>query len=505
MNNDELVETPEPEDLMVPATEPVTEAVAEPELPKEKPAVNRIKQNVTQSEPTFVPLEEDYTGEVVDLPVDFEDTAKEALLNLPNMKLDDNKNTRDWAETLTHGLELGTYNAVYKKTLEEPGAHFEQSVQATAGKLQAGSPKFKASENETFKGERAVFRIRSHIGLGALFRVPLWNSGFWITFKAPSEGDMLELHRQIINDKITLGRSTYGLAFSNVSSYMVDKLLTFAFANLYQTNLKSDIENVRDLISAHDIPSIIWAIACTVWPNGFKYNRACACDPEKCQHVVSEKLNLTKLQWTNTAGLTKWQINHMVNNQPNSVDKESVLRYQKEILQAQQRQIWLAKGTDQEISVILKVPSATEYIEAGNRWVSNIVDNVTRALGMNANPEQRDDFILNNGRTTAMRQYIHWVSSIGFGTNTVEDKETLESVFDALSSEDKIRGDFMTGVEKYINDTALTVIGIPSYDCPKCGKTQETNLPRHTNVIPIDVYQTFFILLVQRLQRIRIR
>ena len=514
-NIDEIQETPEPSDILNEAAQvvlPEVDLVMEevPEVPVtpviEKAKIDSPKQNVTQSEETFAPLDENYKGEFLYVPPHFAEIVAERLGDLPNLALDDNDKTRAWANILAKGGSIGTFNAVYKDTLENKDAHFVQSIAAPSGGLHAGSPKFKATENETFKGERAVLRLRSHIGLGALFRVPLWNSGFWITFKSPSEGELLELHRQIISDKISLGRSTYGLAFSNTSSYMMDRLLAFAFSNIYQTNVKTaDIDNIRDLVSSHDIPSIIWGVACAIWPNGFKYERSCVNDPEKCQHVISERLNLSKLQWTNTAGLTQWQINHMVSTQPNSIDKESILRYQKEILQAQQRELVINKDSPGKISVILKVPTATEYIQSGNRWVSNIVENVTRALGMNANQDTRDNYIVDQGRTTAMRQYIHWVQSINFSSNNVEDVETLESIFDSLSSDDVVRGEFMDGIEKYINDTALTVIGIPSFDCPMCGKKHEGGLPKHTNVIPIDVYQTFFILLVQRMQRIRLR
>lgn len=505
-NKAEQTQTIQPTIMDSPVEEIVDPVVEEPAEEQSIEQITQIHQNVIMTEAVFGPLDLDkYNGEELCLPADFQSNIEKTLEKVPNIKLNDTEKAREWATTIKEGADLHSFDSVFQSTLENPKAEFGQHVQSSAGKLMAGAAKFKNSENEVLKGERAVLRLRAHIGLGSIFRVPLWNSGFWITFKAPSEGDLLELHRQIISDKISLGRSTYGLAFSNTSSYMMDKLLTFAMDNFYQTNLK--VDNFRDLISAQDIPTIVWGIACTIWPNGFKYNRACLSDPEKCQHVVSERLNLSKLQWTNTKGLTQWQISHMANIQSNTVDRDSVLRYQKEILQAQNREIIINKGTDAEIGIILKVPTANEYIASGNRWISTIVDNVTKALGMNANSKERDEYILNNGRATAMRQYIHWVSSIRIGTNSIEDTETLESTFDTLSSDDKIREEFMEGIESYINDSALTVIGVPTYDCPKCGSPQNSHveLPRHTNVIPIDVYNAFFILLVQRLQKIQSR
>lgn len=473
---------------------------------KEEVKQTDSKQNVIISKDPFVKVEKfEDTADTLPLPSDFNNKVKESIKDTPNLKLNDTEKTRIWAQLLRDGMDVATFEAMFKKTLENPDALFEQEVPASEGTLAASYPKFKAVDNQSLKGERAVMRLMAHQGLGAIFRVPLWHTGIWLTFKAPSEGALLELHRQISSDKITLGRSSYGLAFANTSSYMTDRLVNFALEHMYQSSLNTT-KDLKEVISSHDIPTIVWGLACSIWSNGFQYQRACSNDPEKCQHVVQEKLNLTKLLWTNTKGLSKWQVAHMSSVRNNSMSEDSVLKYKQEMLNAQNRAITLKSNTDKPIKLVLKVPTINEYVDSGNRWIGDIVDVVTKALGTNASNNERDNYILDRGRATTMRQYTHWVHSMEFDSNLIEDNETLEQVLDLLSSDDDVRNEFMTEVDTYINDSAISVIGVPAFECPKCGMEQTGDEKSNfKNIIPIDVYQSFFILLVQKLQKIRMR
>lgn len=464
-------------------------------------------QNVTQSmlisEPLAEIIEDDYN---LAMPSDFTSRVVKQIDSSPNVKLSDSKQGREWAGVISEGIQRASFDGVYKDTLEDPEALFEQGVKSESGILAASASKFKHVENETLKGERAVMRLMSHLGLGAVFRVPLWNSGFWITLKAPSEADILELQREIISDKILLGRSSYGLAHSNTTSYMVDRVLDFALKHMYQSTLKTS-EDIRGLISCHDIPTIIWGLACTIWPHGFQYQRACTTDIEKCQHIVKERLNLGKILWTNTKSLSQWQIAHMTSLASNSMEVDQVQRYKKESLKSQNRLVVVNKGTDKEIKFVLKVPTATQYIESGYKWIGEITDVINKSITSDKSTNEKNSFIASNGKATALRQYTHWISSIEFNTNVIEDIETIETTLDALSADDAIREQLMNFIAKYINETTITVIGIPVYDCPNCGaeQTSPVELPRHTNLIPIDVYTTFFTLLVQKIQKIEMR
>lgn len=465
-----------------------------------------VKQKTLQEFSTVAATHLEF-GDELSLPSQFEDVTREAMEKAPNMNLADNPVSRDWGEVLTDGLEYQTQLNGFVPTLEDPEAEFRQHIVHNNRSLSGAVPRAAVVENSTLTGERAMLRMISHLGLGALFQVPLWHSGFWITFKPPTESELLELYRIMGADKISFGRRTYGLAFSNLTSYTIDRLVSFALAHVYDLTAKPEdinISNLRDHICSQDIPSLIWGFVNTMYPNGFRYRRACVADPEKCNFIIEETLNVSKLQWTNGLALSDWQITHMSARQSRNKDGASIARYKEELKRIQKSKIDINKGKPNAFSFTIKTPTVREYIDAGHRWIGNIVDIVDRALGATAEDRQRNQMVVRHGQATAMRQYSHWVDSIEYETNIINDPETIETLLNTLSADDNARTEFTKEVINYINSSTIAVIGIPVFDCPSCKKTNEGyfKLPAHKNIIPLDMTQVFFGLLTQRLERI---
>jgi hypothetical protein len=492
----------------------VTEAVEEPKTVKEQPVeeeevIERKRQTVTQDTDINHKDKLEYI-ETLALPSNYDDETRKALEKAPNVSMVDNEQGREWASVVAEGMDYSTTSDVFVPTLEDEKANFKQHLEHNNIRLAGDIPKFNAIENQQLKGERSVIRMLSHLGLGTLFQTPLWHTGIWVTFKPPSESEIIEINRIIQSDKIRLGRYTYGLAFSNITSYTIDRLVEFALNHVYSTTIKNEeapISSLRQIISSQDIPSLLWGFVCSMYPRGFNYVRSCVNDPDKCTHIVKDTINVSKLQWINDNTLTDWQKTHMSKRQPNTKDLASIERYKEELSITQKRKITVNEGTDKAMAIIIKSPSIAEYVDAGHRWVGDIVETVNKAIGADARDRERNEIITKHGQASAMRQYSHWVSSIEIGTNTIEDLESIEKNLDVLSSDDAIRGQFITEVIDYINKSTMAVIGIPVYDCPHCNKTQSgsVTLPKFTNVIPLDVVQVFFGLLTQRLERMAAR
>lgn len=508
----------------VTATEPAESTVTESdnqllvEEPEEQPtATEEVVPEVTGRKQQKALQEFDInspvkltTGDEIILPATFDKETREVLERLPNVEMLDSPEARDWAQSISEGLEYTTFGENFVPTMEDPNAEFRHKVEHNGMNLTAQSPKFKETENQNLKGERAVIRVITHLGLGTLFQVPLWHSGLWITFKPPTESEIIELNRILIADKIKFGRYTYGLAFSNITVYTVDRLVDFALSHVYDTTSKSEdipLEKLKNHISCQDIPSLLWGFICTMYPRGFKYRRACINDPLKCNHILQETLNVTKLQWTNTAAISEWQKSHMSGRQSKVKDLASVNRYKDELVKLQKKKIVINKDTDNAISVTLKTPSITDYVNAGHVWIGDIVETVDKAVAVDSNTNERNEIIKRHGQASAMRQYSHWVDSIEIGTNIIDDKETIEKTLNVLSADDDIRNEFINNVVEYINQSTVSVIGIPVYECPNCGMVQETTLKlnEYKNIIPLDVIQVFFGLITQRLNNLNQR
>lgn len=497
---------------------PSTWMPEEPQAPLEEAAVPseeaaalvnplRAKQNVLQDQQINA-AEHLSAGDELVLPSQYDKETREAIEHIPNINLLDTPKARAWAADVTESLDYNTMAEGFVKTLEDPEAEFHQAVVHNGARLAGQSPRMKSIEGENISGERAVIRMINHLGLGTLFQVPLWHSGFWITLKPPTEMEMVELNRLLMADKIQFGRATYGMAFANSTAYTTDRLVNFVLEHVYDLTVRSEdinTNNLREHIMAQDIPSLLWGFICTMYPRGFRYRRPCTTDPEKCNHVLEATLNVHKLQWTNIRGLTEWQKAHMSYRSARSRDLTMVTRYKEEMARMQKRTETI--GTHSPISMVLKAPTVKEYIESGHRWIGDIVTVVDRVLGAEASTAERNALITRHAQASSLRQYVHWIDSFEFSGNTVDDKETIETNLALLSSDDEIRPQIMEKVVNFINQSSISVIGIPTYDCPACGNEQKPiiALPRHTNIIPLDVIQLFFGLHIQKLEKIRVR
>lgn len=477
-----------------------------PEEPEEKKEIVRKKQNVT----TSVPISSEHVLEDADtlaFPADFEDETAEALSKMPNVDILDNPESREWVDTFREGLETRTYNEAFVESLEEEDADFHNSFEYRGKKLNGFFPRFQSTDEGDIKGARAVMRMMNHIGAGSIFQTPLWHSGLYVTFKPANDVEKIEFNRMLMNDKIKFGRLSYGLIFSNISSYTTDRLVDFALSHVYDISAQIPdltIENLKKIIVCQDIPSLLWGFQCSMYPKGFKFRRACVANPDKCQHILEETLNLSKIQYTNFNALTEWQKTFMMNRQAKSTKLEDVERYKEEMAKIQSKRIVVNKGLFNEIAFTLRSPSIQEHVESGQTWIGRMTEQLEQSLTKPNNDNERNEYIKQHGQATAMRQYGHFVESIEFGNYKISDRETIDSTLNNISSDDNIRIEFTNEVIKYINESTVSVIGIPTYDCPKCHTPQDNGsaYPHHKNIIPLDVTQLFFGLLTQRLSKL---
>lgn len=495
-------------------TEPTPAAPEEDELGDPTPQYNAIQHYPVSGDRTAG------TPDELTIPPSNEATIRERLDKAPNVDFLRSGNQKKWGDVIKASLNNLPMDAMYSARMAEDGSTFQQKLTYNNQDLRGRAPSFKKQPGtREVEGERALIQMVAHLGVGGLFRAPLWNSGIWVTFKPATETELLELNHLLYSDKIQLGRWSYGLALSNSVVYTLDRVFEFALQHVYNTSVKSDEMSIQDLrkwIRPQDINSFIWGFLCANYPSGFHYQTACIEDPSKCTHVMEANLNVTKLQWVDNTPLNDWQRQHMSTMSPNSKTLDSIKRYQEELASTHARRVVINAGTKHELAFTLRTPTIQQHIDQGHRWIGNLVENVNTVLGMDASDRDRNAKINQLGQATVLRQYTHWIDSIEYGdlsqgegadepsVSLIKDLQTIEDTLNTWSSIDSIREKVMDEVKAYINSSTMAVIGVPAYDCPVCKAPQEGEAiyPRHTDVIPLDVLQVFFGLLAQRLTRI---
>ncbi len=505
-------------------TEPKDTSEAEQQAPENTEYV--LKRTAENADQTFITSTPRTAGapDVVVIPPENTEVIRESLANTPNLDILKSGGQMRWLETVKEAVTMTPMSGMYTKRLADTKAAFAQQVeyggQILRGVAPSLNPKPGRREEE---GEMALIKLMTHMGVGGFFRAPLWNSGIWVMFKPASEDELDELNRIIYSDKVQLGRWSYGLALGNSTVYTLDRVFDFCLSKVYQTSVRTEelpLEKLRDYILPQDAMSFIWGFLCANYPSGFHYETPCINDPSKCTHVFEENLNVTKLQWADSSMLTESQKAHMCGFSGNSKSLESVKKYQEEMKATKSRRVVLNEGTKHEVAFVLKTPTMTEYITQGHQWVSSIVEAVNRALGSNATDRERNDQITRQSKAATICQYAHWIESLEYGEITanpnnpddnavavIRNQETLLESLKSLSSIDSIRNKIIDAVKDYIEESTVSIIGVPAYTCPVCQKDQvgETKYPRRTTVIPLDILQVFFALLIQRLSRIENR
>lgn len=445
-------------------------------------------------------------------PENFEEEVKK----LPNISTNDASAIR-WLHYATQGIDHLMKGAVFQAALTNPEADWTN--RPTHDGQPIGLQRLgRKSSGGNLSGENAVLKVKSLLGLGTIMHVPLWHTGCWISLKAPSNSSILELNRRIAEEKITLGRQTSGMVFSNTSVYIQSYLVNFILAHIYDTNLETrDPAELKRIILVNDLPTLIWGILCTMYPDGYDLREPCVAALTECTHVSEGKVNISRMRIVDRSRLHEDQLKHMANrNQKRTL--EELEKYQELHTHTSRTETVNDDNLPTTLEVIIKCPTIDEYEQIGFNWISEIEEMVDKAFSLPAHGKQRDSYITEHGRINRLRQYSHWISEIRVGegehATIITDRQTIDTTCGELSQLEVGTNAILGGIGEFIEASAIAVIGYPNAPCPSCGlrygdhvekakeKGGEDKIVLGTDVpefVAIDLTTTFFTLTGQRL------
>ena len=363
------------------------------------------------------------------------------------------------------------------------------------------------------RAERAALAIRSHIGLGTIVNIPLWNSGMWITIRDPGDAAIQEAVRKQTTERMRVGRSTHAMGFSNFMVFTIETMTELVLSSMTARTTHSDVDLLKN-ISILDFGTLVWGMAAAVFPNGFEYNRPCTSGAEKCNHVLREVLNISTCLFADEKKLTKDQIKHMTNLKKGWAKEEDLQRYRDQFTSNLGYQKPIKASNGSELLLTMQIPTIGDCIEAGHDWIGMISNFVTQALGLDANNEQRQAYQQDIAMVTAAGQFTQWVKEITVGESVIRDRATLRSVFyNDISPDDKLLENMKNTVQEFSTNSMVSVVGILNYTCPSCNKPQmvaEGDDPKDPKqalplVVAIDPVSTFLELMYRKFLAIRQR
>lgn len=447
--------------------------------------------SVEQKHAIFFPVEKFQEDKLtLDVPNQTAEETNELLKELPTIDYGASQDGRTFIEHLRDGNFTIPHKDWLSGVPQRTGGQWRQEITSEAGPLRAQLPRLTVGGNGALTGDAANMKLRRAMGMGSLFKFPLWHTGIWLTLKAPTENALLELNRRLTEEKIRLGRQTHGLAFSNNSVFFAGHLADFVVAHIQNSTLIETEKDWHEIIDLRDLPHVVWGLAYAVWPNGFQYARTKINPEQGSWSDENGLLKLGALQWTDQGSLTQRQINHMAKSNGKVHNLETLRMYQEEFTRGQMRLVPL----NDQVALELKVPTIADHIAAGSDWVNNIVTMVDRAFALPPDDKRRLDYIMQHGLATNMRQFSHWVSAIVIDGERVAGREDIDRNLDDLSGIDEVGDKFFAEVRKYEEDSMVSIIGVPRTALDQ----DSTAMQQFPSLLVLDPLTTFFTLLYRK-------
>lgn len=416
------------------------------------------------------------------------------LQAMPNTDYAKSESGRTFLDSFRQSMFTIPYNSMYAGVTRRDGSYWMQEIPSEAGPLAPSVQRWKSGDGKTLTGEAAMMRMRQALGLGTSFTVPLYHTGIWVRVKAPSDEELIELERRLTEEKANLGRQTHGMVFSNNSAIFAGILADFAIDHILDSNLIEAERSYHQVIKCLDLPILLGCLAYTIWPQGFKYSRVKLNQADGTYLTEEAVLKIGGCFITDNLALTDRQRSHMAKQRGQKVNLETIRLYQEQFLRGQTRKVTV----NDQVSFEMEVPSIADYLESGAKWVDTITSVVDKALGLNADERKRVDYIEKLGKASNIRQFGHWIKSITIGDDVITNREDIDNSLNVYSESDQHNNKFFDDIQQYIEDSTISVVAVTRGDYDQ----ESTKMKQFPNYLVLDVMSTFFILLLQKVQRL---
>lgn len=406
----------------------------------------------------------------------------------------------DMREALGNGMEFLHSDNVMLDTIEKENTDWNSYLQHNDKLIGAYKPKWKGKSGDNITGLKAIDMVRNSIGNGTTITIPCYASGIWLTIKAPTIMDLASNADAIAAETIQLGASTGGGVFENNQVVLYKHLMNLIDTCFYGWSLTDsgvqDGRDIRDVLLVNDLETIAWAIGCCMYPNGYPFTEPCVHDVSNCTYVGTQLLNLNKLFLVDRSKLTPWQTEFMANKTAKR-SWDEIMKYRSESSWCKTSNIRIS-NTD--MSFILKLPTVTEFIESGDRWIAQLEESV-RAVISNPNNNRLNQLIFERAALSIARKFAHFVSAIIFDNGSrITRTADIEEAINEICSNEQVLKEFTEGIRKHITNTTISIVGIPRHNCPKCGKEPNVVYEEHPFVLPINALKLFAVLQTHKLR-----
>jgi chemotaxis protein histidine kinase CheA len=378
----------------------------------------------------------------------------------------------------------------YINELKELNQKFEILTESVL-RLSKITPRLPKNDKTTpihLSGDAAKIAVLSRTQ--GLYRIMLYNSGFWITVRPLTVSDASAFVHEVDNDFKELGRILGGQFHLVLGAYLKQKVLEILPNVIVSSNLEDwdQPDVLGEAISMHDYDTILWGICCSMYRDGIGIGVHCT--NMECRHIdANQYVDLTKACYINPDVFNEEAMTWMRDTRVNRT-LDDCLRYRNTILKSTKT----LPMDDNKVLIHMRVPSIQTYTKRSVELIGKMQSAIYRAK-TRKNQELQNQVIFH-----IYKMLAPWISSIVYKNES--DADVVIEGYDAICADLEARAEqdhtLYSKLEEYIRDTKCSMYCLTSIECPKCHKKPNLN---SEGLFPLDVEYLFFGLTCLKLEQ----
>lgn len=403
--------------------------------------------------------------------------------------------------------ELGRYDIVEQlgmrtmqqrslETMIEYLKGIDEKLTALPQALGIGKVKLnvKRTDNPTkISGKRAVTAVLARTR--GVYKVHLYNSGFWISIKPITMGQMDAWMESIDRDFKELGKIIGGQSQMVLDVFIKQKFMEILPDCIVESNLLDwqNPEVLNDAISFNDYETLMWAFSSIMYKDGIGIGVHCT-NPDCLYRDDTQYIDLMHGLQINDKVLNPKAMKWLLEGCNNSISRtlEEVKRYQTELIS---RDVVL-EFPDQGMKLHLATPSMTKYLTYGTALIADLAATIHGELNY------RSSNVYKQLAFNLYRMLAPWVGQIELLDDDNQPNSILEEVNDIAQALDYSFGNevrLYERINEFIGKSRAVYFGTTMLECPKCHKRPNFS---EDHFIPWDMEHVFFGLCYQLLDQI---
>lgn len=403
--------------------------------------------------------------------------------------------------------ELGRYDIVEQlgmrtmqqrslETMIEYLKSIDEKLTALPPALGIGKVKLnvKRTDNPTkISGKRAVTAVLARTR--GVYKVHLYNSGFWISIKPITMGQMDTWMESIDRDFKELGKIIGGQSQMVLDVFIKQKFMEILPDCIVESNLLDwqNPEVLNDAISFNDYETLMWAFSSIMYKDGIGIGVHCT-NPDCLYRDDTQYIDLMHGLQINDKVLNPKAMKWLLEGCNNSISRtlEEVKRYQTELIS---RDVVL-EFPEQGMKLHLATPSMAKYLTYGTALIADLAATIHGELNY------RSSNVYKQLAFNLYRMLAPWVGQIELLDDDNQPNSILEEVNDIAQALDYSFGNevrLYERINEFIGKSRAVYFGTTMLECPKCHKRPNFS---EDHFVPWDMEHVFFGLCYQLLDQI---